>query len=159
MPKTPRGRNYLTLLYTGRTFSVFVEGFVIHFTLLDLQLYSNHLVLFLFFFFFWGGGGNIEVESNDGSHLESFDALGPGRRIFKKHRPSTEHLYFYNIIRCRSIYYNSVTFQVDRLRNKKVLFIPLNYHTNKMVRHFAILIFMLIDGSDEIGYWVLGLPP
>ena len=27
---------------------------------------------------------NIEVESNDGSHLESLDALGPGRRIFKK---------------------------------------------------------------------------
>ena len=27
---------------------------------------------------------NIEVESNDGSHLESLGALGPGRRIFKK---------------------------------------------------------------------------
>ena len=27
---------------------------------------------------------NIEVESNDGSHLESLDALGPGRRIFEK---------------------------------------------------------------------------
>ena len=27
---------------------------------------------------------NIEVESNGGSHLESLDALGPGRRIFKK---------------------------------------------------------------------------
>ena len=27
---------------------------------------------------------NIEVESNDDSHLESLDALGPGRRIFKK---------------------------------------------------------------------------
>ena len=27
---------------------------------------------------------NIEDESNDGSHLESLDALGPGRRIFKK---------------------------------------------------------------------------
>ena len=27
---------------------------------------------------------NIAVESNDGSHLESLDALGPGRRIFKK---------------------------------------------------------------------------
>ena len=26
---------------------------------------------------------NIEVESNDGSHLESLDALGPGRWIFK----------------------------------------------------------------------------
>ena len=27
---------------------------------------------------------NIEVESNDGSHLESLDAIGPGRRIFEK---------------------------------------------------------------------------
>ena len=27
---------------------------------------------------------NIEVESNDGSHLESLDGLGPGRRISKK---------------------------------------------------------------------------
>ena len=27
---------------------------------------------------------NIEVELNDGSHLESLDALGPGRRIFQK---------------------------------------------------------------------------
>ena len=27
---------------------------------------------------------NIEIESNDGSHLESLDALGPGRRIFTK---------------------------------------------------------------------------
>ena len=27
---------------------------------------------------------NIEVESNDDSHLESFDALGPGRWILRK---------------------------------------------------------------------------
>ena len=27
---------------------------------------------------------NIEVESNDDSHLESHDALGPGRRMFKQ---------------------------------------------------------------------------
>ena len=27
---------------------------------------------------------NIEVESNNGSHLESLDALGPVRRIFKQ---------------------------------------------------------------------------
>ena len=26
---------------------------------------------------------NIEIEANDGSNLESLDALGPGRRIFK----------------------------------------------------------------------------
>ena len=44
------------IAYKGRPFSVFVDGFVFH----------------------------IEVESNDGSHLESLDALGTGRRIFKK---------------------------------------------------------------------------
>ena len=27
---------------------------------------------------------NIKVESDDGGHLESFDALGPGRRILIK---------------------------------------------------------------------------
>ena len=62
------------IAYKGRPFSVFVDGFVSHFAL--LQLYSNHLVLSL---------RNIEVESNDGSHLELLDALGPGRRIFKKY--------------------------------------------------------------------------
>ena len=61
------------IAYKGRPFSVFVDGFVSHFAL--LQLYSNHLVLSL---------RNIEVESNDGSHFELLDALGPGRRIFKK---------------------------------------------------------------------------
>ena len=59
------------IAYKGRPFSVVVDGFVSHFAL--LQLY--HLVLSL---------RNIEVESNDGSHLELLDALGPGRRIFKK---------------------------------------------------------------------------
>ena len=47
------------IAYKGRPFSVFVDGFVYHFAL--LQLYSNHLVLSL---------RNIEVESNNGSHLE-----------------------------------------------------------------------------------------
>ena len=61
------------ITYEGRPFSVFVDGFVSHFAL--LQLYSHHLVL---------NFRNIEVESNDGSHFESLDALGPGRRIFKK---------------------------------------------------------------------------
>ena len=61
------------IAYKGRPFSVFVDGFVYHFEL--LQLYSNHLVLSL---------RNLEVKSNDGSHLELLDALGPGRRIFKK---------------------------------------------------------------------------
>ena len=61
------------IAYKGRPFSVFVNGFVYHFAL--LQLYSNHLVLSL---------RNLEVESNDGSHLELLDALEPGRRIFEK---------------------------------------------------------------------------
>ena len=61
------------IAYKGRPFSVFVDGFVSHFTL--VQLYSNHLVLSFL---------KHRVESNDGSHLESIDALGPGRRIFKK---------------------------------------------------------------------------
>ena len=61
------------IAYKGRPFSVFVDGFVSHFTL--LQLYSHHLVLSF---------RNIEVESNDGNHLESLDALGPGGRILKK---------------------------------------------------------------------------
>ena len=62
------------IAYKGRPFSVFVDGFVYHFAL--LKLYSNHLVLSL---------RNIEVESNNGSHLEILDALGQGRRIFKKY--------------------------------------------------------------------------
>ena len=62
------------IAYKGRPFSVFVDGFVYHFAL--LQLYSNHLVLSL---------RNIKVESNNGSHLEILDALGPGRQIFKKY--------------------------------------------------------------------------
>ena len=60
-------------IYKGRPISVFVDGFVSHFAL--LQLYSNHLVLHF---------RNIEVESNDGSHLESLDAHGPEERILKK---------------------------------------------------------------------------
>ena len=62
------------IAFKGRPFSVFVDGFVYYFAL--LQLYSNHLVLSL---------RNIEVESNNGSHLEILDALGPGRRIFRKY--------------------------------------------------------------------------
>ena len=58
------------IAYKGRPFSVFVDGFVSY-----LHYCSNHLVLSL---------RNIEIESNDGSHIELLDALGPGRRIFKK---------------------------------------------------------------------------
>ena len=60
------------IAYKGRPFSVFVDGFVSHFAL--LQLYSNHLVLS-----FSKHRGRI-----DGSHLESLGALGPGRWILKK---------------------------------------------------------------------------
>ena len=61
------------IAYKGRPFSVFFlffffDRFVYHFAL--LQLYSNHLVGYCHF-------QNIEVETNDGSHLESLDALGP----------------------------------------------------------------------------------
>ena len=45
------------------------------FLLMDLYLILHYLYCHF---------RNIEVESNDGSHLESLDALGPGRRIFKK---------------------------------------------------------------------------
>ena len=63
------------ITYKCRPFSLFVDEFVSHFAL--LQLYSNYLVVYYHF-------QNIEVESNDGSHVESLDALGPGRWIFKK---------------------------------------------------------------------------
>ena len=53
----------------GRLFPVFVDEFVSHFAL--LQLYSTNLVLSF---------SKHQVESNDGSHLESLDALGPRRR-------------------------------------------------------------------------------
>ena len=59
--------------YLGRLFSVFVDKFVFHFAL--LQLYSNHIALSF---------SKHRVESNDGSHLESLDAVRPGRRILQK---------------------------------------------------------------------------
>ena len=42
--------------------------------------------LYLIFHYFSGTATHclVEVESNDGSHLESLDALGLGRRILKK---------------------------------------------------------------------------
>ena len=60
-------------------------------------------------------------------------------------------VFFIHIDKCQSIYYNSVKFQVDRLQSKKVTIYP--SALSKKVRHFAILILMLIDGSDEIGYF------
>ena len=36
------------------------------------------------------------------------------------HRHSTENLFFIHIIKCQSINYNSVKFQVERLRNKNI---------------------------------------
>ena len=62
------------IAYKGRPFSVFVDGFVSHFA----SYYScTATTLYCHF-------RNIEVELNDDSHLESLDAPGPGRRIFKK---------------------------------------------------------------------------
>ena len=57
------------------------KGRPISFLLMNLHiictntLVDDHLVLRKDLF--W----NIKVESNDGGHLESIDALGPGRRI------------------------------------------------------------------------------
>ena len=39
---------------------------------------------------------NIEVESNEGSHLESLDALGPGSRILK---------YVLSLVDCQTVPY------------------------------------------------------
>ena len=63
------------IAYKGRPFSVFVDGFVsyLHYYSCTATTLYCHLEK-----------KNIEVESNDGSHLELLDALGPGRRIFKK---------------------------------------------------------------------------
>ena len=49
------------------------------FLLMDLYLILHYYRSSLYCHF-----RNIEIESNGGSHLESLDALGPGRRIFKK---------------------------------------------------------------------------
>ena len=60
------------------------KGRYISFLLMDLHiictnaLISDHLVLNRTLF--W----NIKVESDDGGHLESIDALGPGRGILIK---------------------------------------------------------------------------
>ena len=51
----------------------FVDELVSHFALYSCTVTS----LFCHF-------RNIDVESNDGSHLESLDAVGPGGRISKK---------------------------------------------------------------------------
>ena len=61
------------LLPVRYAYLLFVEEILSHFAL--LQLYSNHLVLSL---------PNIEVKSDDGSHLKALDFLGPGRQIFNK---------------------------------------------------------------------------
>ena len=60
------------------------KGRPISFLLMNLHiictntLVGDHLVLKRTLF--W----NIKVESDDGGHLESIDALGPGRRILVK---------------------------------------------------------------------------
>ena len=60
------------IAYKGRPFSVFVDEFVSH-----LHCYSCTAITLSCHF------GNIEVESNDGSHLESLNVLGPRRQILK----------------------------------------------------------------------------
>ena len=68
-------QEWIRLVHHGNycIYTVFVDGFVFHFAL--LQLFSNHLVLSF---------SKYRGRIDDGSHLESLDALGPGRRIYKK---------------------------------------------------------------------------
>ena len=57
--------------YKGRPFSVFVDGFVSHFAL--LQLYSNHLTVI------------FETSRSNRMMAAILNLLiGPGRRIFKR---------------------------------------------------------------------------
>ena len=64
------------IAYKGRPFSdFFLDEFVSHFALLGYNFTSTTLTCHF---------RNIEVKSNDGSHLEFLDAFGPGRRVFKK---------------------------------------------------------------------------
>ena len=53
------------IVYKGTTFSVFIDEIY-----LILHYHSCKATTL--------------VESNDGSHLDSFDVLGPGRRILKE---------------------------------------------------------------------------
>ena len=53
-------------------------------------------------------------------------------------------LYF---IKCQSVLYLSVKFHVDRPGNKEVIFIPLRYHNNMKVRHYAILLLCVCFGA------------
>ena len=55
------------------------------------------------------------------------------------------------IIKCQSINYDSVKFQVNRLRNEKVT-IHLSASSNKQEGATLLIIFNL-DVSDEIGYF------
>ena len=61
------------IAYKGRPISFFVDEILSHFALPFYSWTATNLSF-----------RNIEVESNDDRHLESFDALGPGRWIFKK---------------------------------------------------------------------------
>ena len=58
------------IAYKGRPISFLMMKFylILHFPSTVVQQPTCHF-------------RNIEVESNDDRHLESFDALGPGRRI------------------------------------------------------------------------------
>ena len=68
------------------------------------------------------------------------------------YRQPPENLYFFSyIIKCQSINYDSVKFQVNRLLNKKVT-IHLSASSNKQ-EGATLLILFYLDGSDEIGYF------
>ena len=59
--------------------------------------------------------------------------------------------FFSYIIKCQSINYDSVKFQVKRLQNEKVT-IHLFASSNKQEGATLLILFNL-DGSDEIGYF------
>ena len=61
------------IAYKGRPISFFVDEILSHFVLPFYRCTATNLSF-----------PKHRVESNDDRHLESFDALGPGRQILKK---------------------------------------------------------------------------
>ena len=63
------------IAYKGRPISFFVDEILSHFARPFYSTVGQQPTCHF---------RNIEIESTDDRHLESFDALGPGRWIFKK---------------------------------------------------------------------------
>ena len=80
--------------------------------------------------------------------------ISVNRRRTSLHRHSTENLYFLYILSNGSLLIATLKiFKSIGCEIRKLLYIALRNHTNKKVPHGAILILMLVDGSDEIGYF------